>query len=60
MDEAIETYMNFHLESQLNRLPHDQLLSVIDYLEDQLKRLAAADEAIRMKPGCFIVRANRV
>jgi SAM-dependent methyltransferase len=59
MDEAIETYMNFHLESQLNRLPLDKLSSVIGYLEDQLRSFMAPDQAIRMKPGCFLVRANR-
>lgn len=57
--EALEVYMNFHLETQLNILSDSELEEIIAYLIDYFLKYRQADGKIVIRPGCFVMQAVR-
>jgi hypothetical protein len=54
IDEALEIFLNFHMESYFNE--HELLPIIIEELEDYFKKFMDEEGAIRIKPGCFIYK----
>jgi len=58
MDEALEYYCNFHMESHFNA--SEDLPMVLDGLSDDLEKYSDNNGVIRVKPGCFIYKIERI
>lgn len=58
MDEALEIFMNFHLESFFNRRKLTRV--VLEDIEKYLKRYQKPDGTICVKPGCFIYSITKI
>ena len=57
LDEALEVFMNFHMEGAFNRTPNFN--PVIDELAADLSRYQLADGSIAIKSGCFVYSGRR-
>lgn len=51
-DEALETFMNFHLETYFNNSPFTE--SVIDDIKGQISKYRNDDGSYDITPGCYI------
>jgi hypothetical protein len=49
--EALETFLNFHLESHFNDEPY--ISEIIDEMRHYFQRFTNPDGHIRIRPGCF-------
>lgn len=58
INEALEVFLNFHMESEFNTL--DILPEVIDDLINYFEKYKTIDNKICIKPGCFIITINKV
>jgi len=58
LDEALESYMNFHMEGWFNHR-HDRD-AVLYELEADLLRRVGTDGKIRVRPGCVVFVAERL
>ena len=58
LDEALETFMNFHLESFFNRLPDAG--EIIRDLERYFRRFEKRDGSIEISPGCFMYKFIKI
>jgi hypothetical protein len=58
LNEALETFVNFHLESYFNDRP--ELPRVIDKLSTYFKAFTLPNGNISIKPGCFVYKINRI
>ncbi|MFH1889788.1 MAG: class I SAM-dependent methyltransferase [Nanoarchaeota archaeon] len=56
-EEALETFLNFHMESYFNE--HPLLPKIIDKLLDYFKKFTDKEGFIRICPGCFIYKVNK-
>lgn len=52
MDELLEVFMNFHLESAFNQLGCRG--QVIDDISKYCRRFARKDGSLRIRPGCYV------
>lgn len=60
LDNAMEVFMNFHLESHFN-IGHPKMEEVVSDLEVELSRYVSEDgQAIHVKPGFFIYEFTKV
>ncbi len=57
MNEALEVFLNFHMESEFNQLKI--LPEVIDELQKYFAKFLCKDNTISIKPGCFLISINR-
>ena len=57
-DEALEVFMNFHMESYFNESP--LLGEVIEDLTDYFKKYKHKDGSIQIKPGCFVYTVKKI
>ncbi|CAG1023504.1 hypothetical protein DOJK_02441 [Patescibacteria group bacterium] len=57
MNEALEVFMNFHLESHFNQL--DIVEEVVEDLTNELNKYKDEDGTIRVKPGFFLYTITR-
>lgn len=57
MDEALETFINFHLESHFN--DKDELPEVYQELYDYLSKFEDDKKQVVIKPGCFVYEVNK-
>lgn len=57
-EEALEIFMNFHMESYFNNSPLAS--EIIDDLLAYFKKFTLPDGTIRIKPGCFIYEVTKV
>lgn len=57
-NEALEVFMNFHMESYFNGT--EFLSQVIDELKLYFKKYSDVDGKIKIKPGCFIYEVKKV
>lgn len=57
MEEALEVYMNFHMEGWFNSRPERD--TVLEDLEISLREHALADGSIRVRPGCVAYEVKR-
>ena len=57
MDEALEYYLNFHLESYQN--DSQQLDEIIQGITKDLEVHKDNDGAIRVRPGCFVYEISK-
>lgn len=58
MDEALEIFMNFHLESYFN--DSLEVSQIIDDLTRNLKQYQKPNGKIYVKPGCFIYTLTKI
>lgn len=58
--EAVEIYMNFHLEAQFNQLPREEIEQVIEHVAVSLQPHLRADGSVAVKPGCFVAALDRL
>ena len=58
IDEALEVFLNFHMESYFNENP--LLPSVIDELKEYFGKFTDEDGKIRIKPGCFTYEVEKM
>ncbi len=56
--EALEIFMNFHLEAWCNT--PELAGQAVDLIERKLEKLQDSDGKIRIRPGCFIYKAVRL
>lgn len=56
--EAVEIFMNFHMESFFNQAPNVD--EIIDELLKYFRKFQLKDGRVRIKPGCFIYKFTRV
>ena len=56
-NEALEVFMNFHMESFFNE--SDILPQVVNELKDYFKQYTDKNGVIRIKPGCFIYEVSK-
>lgn len=54
LDQAMETFINFHLESYFNDTKY--LPEVVEDLENYLSKFVGQDGKVRVKPACFMYR----
>lgn len=57
-NEALEIFMNFHMESYFNE--NELLSNVIAELKEYFKKYSNEEGKIRIKPGCFIYEVKRL
>lgn len=57
VNEALEIFMNFHMESYFNE--SKQVEQVINELTEYFKKYTYPDGTIRIKPGCFIYEVTK-
>lgn len=57
-NEALEIFMNFHMESFFNE--NELLSNVIAELKEYFKKYSNEEGKIRIKPGCFIYEVKRL
>lgn len=58
LNEALEYYCNFHMESHFNKL--GTIEKVINGLNKDLRKYQDRKGVIRIKPGCFIYEIQRI
>ncbi|MFA4954697.1 MAG: class I SAM-dependent methyltransferase [Patescibacteria group bacterium] len=58
LNEALEYYCNFHMESHFNT--SEDAGSVLEGLLNDLKKYTDSKGVIRVKPGCFIYKVERI
>ncbi|MCL4363489.1 class I SAM-dependent methyltransferase [Candidatus Marsarchaeota archaeon] len=58
LNEALEVFLNFHMESYFNKTP--ELQTVIQELSDYFKNFTGEDGKIRIKPGCFTYEVEKI
>jgi hypothetical protein len=56
-DEALETFLNFHMEGHFNKLP--EFPQVVSSLLDGFKAYTDVDNVIRIAPGAFMYEVTR-
>jgi len=57
-EEAMEIFMNLHLESTFNSLD-TMVAGVVEELKDYLEGFADGDGVIKVTPGCFVYEASK-
>lgn len=57
MDEALEYYLNFHMESHFNESKNIQV--ILEELTNDIKKFQSLDGSIKITPGCFIYNIAR-
>ncbi len=58
MNEALEIFLNFHMESFFNE--HNLVEEVIEELSNYFKKYQKEDGKIGIKPGCFIYKVKKL
>jgi len=58
INEALEIFLNFHMESYFNETK--QLPNIIDELIQYFRKFTDKDGKIRIKPGCFIYMVDKI
>jgi hypothetical protein len=58
LDEALEYYLNFHMESVFN--DSDELGEIVLELSADLLKYQQNDGTITIRPGCFIYKVKRL
>jgi hypothetical protein len=58
MEEALETFMNFHLEGEVNQRP-DLLEGALAEVETYLLPFTRADGTLAVRPGCYTIEVTR-
>lgn len=58
--EAMEVYMNFHLEAQLNEWPQNELSAAVQHIESHLEKYKDDKGELYIKPGCFVIEVTRL
>ncbi|AIK35305.1 ubiE/COQ5 methyltransferase family protein (plasmid) [Bacillus pseudomycoides] len=57
-DEALEVFMNFHMESFFN--DSDKLPEVMEELQTYFKGFTDESGKVKIKPGCFIYKVKKI
>jgi len=57
MDEALEYYLNFHMESHFNESKNIEV--ILEELTNDIKKLQSPDGSIKINPGCYIYNIAR-
>jgi SAM-dependent methyltransferase len=57
-DEALEIFLNFHLESHFNNEPY--ITDIIKEMETYFEQFTDADGRVRIKPGCFEYQVRKL
>lgn len=57
LENAMETFLNFHLECYFNDRP--ELPEVFTEVQDYLRGFVAADGSVQVTPGCFIYELTK-
>ena len=55
--DALEYYLNFHMESHFNESP--RLPEIVEQMEADIRKYEANDGTIQIKPACFIYSITR-
>jgi hypothetical protein len=58
LDEALEVFMNFHMEGAFNR--RAEFKDVVTEVAQDLSKYRRPDGRIAVKPGCFIYSGVRL
>jgi len=58
LDEALEIFMNFHMESFFNKSPHAK--EIIEDLAKYFKRFKKSNGSIEITPGCFVYKFIKI
>lgn len=58
LDEALEIFMNFHMESCFNNTP--LIEGIVDELTSYFKQFTHRDGTISIRPGCFVYSFRRI
>ncbi|MBE6447959.1 MAG: methyltransferase domain-containing protein [Alphaproteobacteria bacterium] len=59
LDEAIEIFLNFHLEGVFNNCSDDEWLKVYNEIEMDLKKYITAAGNLSIHPGCYTILINK-
>ncbi|KQU24364.1 hypothetical protein ASG61_20825 [Bacillus sp. Leaf75] len=57
-DDALEVFMNFHMESFFNE--SDRLLDVVNDLKNYFRQFTDKSGKVKIRPGCFIYKVRKV